>query len=311
MKVVFVADAFELRTPVQHLLDRFLIGYPVDGRVHRPNYDIVLVAPKGNAEIERRAKDWGLRWQSESVSGDAAVAFVPLQTIPAPRRFVYGVSENELAGTAIRGAWLLPNITVSPQTRLAKGLAIVQGEFPSAETGALEALLPLIWRKGTKVRNVVALGGSDFWSALKGEFWPLVKSAISRSDSPQGDAVRDGRTQDLARLGLLESLVRTPRGWLIEDNDGLRYAIAVMDGAVADYNVAMQTRAGGILSAQVHRGPSPGEHHYSRLAAMLERYFATGEPPWPQEQSAYTAELLERFFKLMAFVDRRKGRAPI
>jgi hypothetical protein len=57
----------------------------------------------------------------------------------------------------------------------------------------------------------------------------------------------------------------------------------------------VQTRAGGILSAQVHRGPPPAEHHYDRLASMLERYFRTGEPPWPIEQSALIAELFQRF----------------
>jgi hypothetical protein len=98
----------------------------------------------------------------------------------------------------------------------------------------------------------------------------------------------------LVGLGLLEGLVKAPRGWLIEQDDGLEYAIAVMDGAIADYNVALQTRAGGIISAQVHRPPPPGEHHYSRLAAMLERYFVTGIPPWPLEQSELVRQVLER-----------------
>ena len=71
--------------------------------------------------------------------------------------------------------------------------------------------------------------------------------------------------------------------------------IAVVDGAVADYNLAVQTRAGGIVSAQVYRPPAPAEHHYSRLAAMLEGYFLTGVPPWPVEQNVLAAELLERF----------------
>jgi len=116
--------------------------------------------------------------------------------------------------------------------------------------------------------------------------------------------LRDGRTQDLVGLGLLEDLAKAPRGWSIEHDDGLRYVIAVMDGAVADYNVAVQTRAGGILSAQVHRGQPPGEQHYSRLAAMLERYFRTGEPPWPPEQTAHTATLIEHFDAL--YGERRR-----
>ena len=189
----------------------------------------------------------------------------------------------------------MPQIAIAKDTLLAKGLVVVQGEYPQAELEALDALLPLIWREGAKVRDVTRLGGKDFWDVLKRDFWPLARSAISRSHSPQGDAVRDGRTEDLVGLGLLPTLVKAPRGWLIAHQDGFRYVIAVMDGAVADYNLAVQTRAGGIVSAQVYRPPAPMEHHYSRLAAMLEGYFQTGIPPWPMEQNVLTAELMGRF----------------
>lgn len=314
MKLVFIADEFKLRTPEQQLLDRFLIGYPNEGTFHRPGCEVQLVAPEKNAEIERRIKDFGLKWQAEGpsifVSADAAMIFNGLMSSTPPwlRSFIYPmrttISDKGVTGTAIRGAWLLPEIAVPKNSRLAKGVVIVQGTYPVAELEALDALLPLIWRPGEKVRTVTHLSGNDLWNALKRDFWPLVKSAISRSDTPQGDALRDGRTQDLVGLGLLQGLVKTPRGWLIEHEDGLRYVIAVMDGAVADYNVAIQTRAGGILSAQVHRGPPPGEHHYDRLAAMLERYFHTGAPPWPPEQSVLVAKLVARFDAL--YGERRR-----
>lgn len=311
MKLLFIADDFELRTPVQQLLDRFLIGYPHEGTFHKPDCEVVLVLPSKNDAVERRIKDFALRWQPEPSDGDATVIFT-LSPARAPltrgRRFYYGgyrfhpepvSSILGLAGTAIRGAWLLPDISVPKNTRLTKGLVIVQGASPTAELEALDALLPLIWDrkkgKATVRGGVTRLGRNNFWHILKRDFWPLVKSAISRSDSPQGDPVRDGRTQDLAGLGLLETLVKEPRGWLIQDADGFQYVIAMMDGAVADYNVAVQTAAGGIISAQVYRPPAPGEHHYSRLAAMLEGYFRTGIPPWPLEQSLLTAQLMKRF----------------
>lgn len=299
MKLLFVADEFKLRAPVQQLLDRFLIGYPHHGAFHRPECEVVLATPQSNVEIERRIKDHGLRRQPEADQADGALIFggsPPAATGPH-RRFFYGAGPG-IAGTAIRGAWLLPDISAPKNARLAKGLVIVQGAYPSAEIEALEALLPLIWERkamDATIRSVTKLGRDDFWKILKADFWPLVKSAISRSDSPQGDPVRDGRTQDLAGLGLLETLVKEPRGWLIEHADGFQFVIAAMDGAVADYNVAVQSGAGGIISAQVYRPPAPAEHHYSRLAAMLERYFLKGEPPWPIEQNVLIAELLERF----------------
>jgi hypothetical protein len=298
MKVVFVANEFELRTPVQQLLDRFLIGYPYEGKFHQAECEVVLAVPKKNDHVERRIKEFALRWQPATDRADAAVIFQPRSDERSylGRCFVYGNSSRCISGTAIRAAWLLPELAVPNDARLAKGLLIVQGAYPAAELDALNALLPLIWSHCVpKIRSVIRLTANDFWAVLKRDFWPLVKSAISRSDSPQGDAVRDGRTQDLVGLALLEKLVKAPRGWLVELADGLQFVIAVMDGGVADYNVAVQTRAGGIISAQVYRPPVPAEHHYSRLAAMLERYFRNGIPPWPIEQNLLTAEVLQRF----------------
>jgi hypothetical protein len=298
MRLVFVADEFKLRMPVQQLLDRFLMGYPHESSFYKPECEVVLITPEKNSEIERRMKDFGLKWQKDEASGDGIMIFNGSRGhSPSERSFAYGASRSRdgIAGTAVRGAWLLPEIAIARDTRLARGLLIVQGEYPQAEIEALDALLPLVWRDGAKVHNVISLGRENFWKALKEDFWPLVRSAISRSDTPQGDAVRDGRTQDLVGLGLLPGLVKSPRGWLIEHADGFQCVIAVMDGAVADYNVAVQTRAGGIVSAQVYRPPAPMEHHYSRLAALLENYFRTGVPPWPVEQNVFTAQLLQRF----------------
>jgi hypothetical protein len=306
MKLVFLAEEFELRTPVQQLLDRFLIGFPREGKFHKPDCEVTLVLPNKNEAVERRIKDFGLRWEGERPREpyDGELIFSPEGSRSrsdrnSQRAFVYGATTSTtLAGTAVRGAWHLPQITVPKNTRLEKALVIVQGTSPMAEVEAFDALLPLIWeRKGGEagVRGVTPLDRSNFWEVLKGDFWPLVRSAISRSDTPQGDPVRDGRTQDLAGLGLLETLVKEPRGWLIKDSDGFQYVIAMMDGAVADYNVAVQTAAGGIISAQVYRPPAPAQHHYSRLAAMLEGYFRTGIPPWPLGQVVYVADLLRRF----------------
>ena len=295
MRLVFIADEFKLRTPAQQLLDRFLIGYPHAGKFHKPDCEVILVAPQSSSDIERRIKDFRLQWHTQTVSADGAVVFNQWNNAPpAPRSFVYGAPAKGIPwGTAGRGAWLLPEI--SRGIRATKGLAVVQGPYPTAEIEALDALLPMLWRPGAKVRAVERVHGDRFWEVLKRDFWALMKAAISRSDSPQGDPVRDGRTQDLLGLGLLERLVKAPRGWVIEQSDAVQYVIAVMDGAVADYNIALQTRAGGITSAQVHRPPAPGEHHYSRLAAMLEQYFLTGLPPWPAEQNELAVELLNRF----------------
>lgn len=317
MKLVFVADEFELRTPVQQLLDRFLIGYPDGGRFHRvEDARVVLVAPRVNTDVEHRVRDFGLAVEPDLAralaDADAALTFgkssrAVISNLPSGSEcFVYGALSAEIVevarsksvqlvvGTATRGAFHLPRIQ-APR-RLQKALVVVQGQFPSAEIEALEALLPLIWKGlDARVKTVSALSEANLWQTLKRDFWPLVKSAVSRSDTLQGDPALDGRTQDLVGLGLLEKLAKEPRGWLIEHHDGLRWVIAVLNGVLNDYNVALQSSSGGIVSTQVYRPTPPAEHHYSRLAAALERFFRTGDSPWPIEQSLFSMELLQRF----------------
>ena len=317
MKLVFVADEFQLRTPVQQLLDRFLVGYPDRGRFHRVEHArVVLVVPRGNQDVEHRVKNYALAVEPDLsrvlADADAALAFGKsakgmISHLPSGSQcFVYGAldrgtvevarsnSVKLLAGTATRGAFHLPRIETPRQ--LEKALVIVQGQHPSVEIEALEALLPLIWKRiDVRVKSVLALDQKNFWPTLKRDFWPLVKSAISRSDTPQGDALKDGRTQDLVGLGLLEKLASEPRGWVIEHHSGVRSVIAVLNGVINDFNVALETASGAILSAQVYRPAAPGEHHYSRLATAVEGFFRTGESPWPIEQNLLTLELLERF----------------
>ena len=319
MKIVFVADQFGLQTPVQQLLDRFLLGYPDGGAFHRPEGQVVLSVPDKNSEVQRRVDDFGLVIEADRAravaDADAVLIFggsakaVVAHMRPKARCFVHGtlggsvIVARELvdiartkaigviSGTATRGVFELPRM--SKELRCRKALMVVQGAYPDAELEGLEGLLPLI-----PVRKVITtsfLGPETFWSTLKSDFWPLLTSALSRSDTPQGDPVLDGRTQDLAGLGLLEKLVQQPRGWLVQLEEGLVFVIAVLNGAVAEYNVALQSVNGGIISTQLYRPPAPAQHHYSRLAARLEQFFQSGTLPWPIEQNLLGVELLERF----------------
>src|SRR5262249_21197895 len=127
-----------------------------------------------------------------------------------------------LAGTPLGVTWRLPEVDLPRGTPLAEALIVVQLEAaatqasppsPSATLGgaelhALEGLLPVIeWRRGGEagVRAVRFLEGKDLWRAGdRGAWsWALLSSALSRSHTPQGDALLDARTQDLVGLGLV------------------------------------------------------------------------------------------------------------
>ena len=123
----------------------------------------------------------------------------------------------------------------------------------------------------------------------------LLAAAISRSDSPQGDPVRDGRTQDLVGLGLVPKLAKNPRVWVMEHTDGVRSIVAVLDGVVADFNFAVELGDGRVVSAQIYRPPAPQRHEFSRVAEVVEKFFVSGKGPWLVRRSVLTAGLLGAF----------------
>ena len=219
-----------------------------------------------------------------------------------------------LAGTPLCVTWRLPDVELPPATPLSEALIVVQANplpgqtsppappssLGGAELHALEGLLPVIERRRggeSGIRSIRFLEGKELWKAGdRGNWsWPLLASALSRSHSPQGDPVLDGRTQDLAGLGLVPKLARHPRGWLLEHRDGFRSTILVLDGVVADFNFAVRAQDGSIVSAQLFRAPAPTEQHFGRLAVILEDFFRTGKAPWPIERNLLIAGLLENF----------------
>lgn len=218
-----------------------------------------------------------------------------------------------LAGTPLSVTWRLPEVKLPQDTALSEALIVVQinpppnssqtgpqGTLAGAELSALEGLLPVIERRRggeTGIRNVCLLEGDDVWRAGDRKLWswPLLAAALSRSHSPQGDPVIDGRSQDIAGLGLVPKLARHPQAWLLEHNDGLRTSILVLDGVVGDFNFAVRAADGRMFSAQLFRAPPPLEQHFSLLAAVMEDFFQTRKLPGPLERNLLIAGLLEAF----------------
>lgn len=205
-----------------------------------------------------------------------------------------------VAGTATAVTYRLPSVELPEGTRVTEALIVVQGPFPNAEFDALEGLLPVLERRrggGAGVDEVRFLEGESVWRAREEGQWSqrLLAVALSRSDSPQGDPVKDGRTQDLVGLGLVPRLARDPRGWLIRHRDGLRSAVLVFDGVVADYNFAVATAGGTVISAQLYRPWEPAQAHFNLLAAAVEDFFRSGKAPWRVGRHQLIAGLIETF----------------
>jgi len=347
--LAFVVEELKLDTPSQHLLDRFLIGYPRDGQFHRPDCQVhVWLAPNAaDEELRRRISDFPLKHHEKldaAVAQADAIIVVPRGISAAPlvdsviqsaaagaTVFVYGALADTLknarrlvqnaasrkiqliSGTAVSVTWRLPDVELTLGQLLKEALIVVQGEFPLAELYALDGLLPTLERRSggeSGVREIRHARGNDVWSLAAASSatsiepttpperharWSLLGAALSRSDSPQGDPVRDGRTQDLLGLGLVLKLAKDPRAWRLDHIDGLRTTIMVLDGVVNDFNFAAQRADGGILSAQLFIPPAPQRHEFSRLAAVIEQYFVSGIAPWSANRSLLISGLLDTF----------------
>jgi len=282
------------------------------------NADAVVIVPRRPGAVANEAfLNLALRNAPE---GSACFVYGALANgLASARQFTALAASRKialLASTPISVTWRLPPIDLTPGTPLSEALIVVQVSalaaqasppFPpaslrGAELHALEGLLPVIERRRggeTGVRSIRFLEGKGLWRAGDKGLWSqaLLAAALSRSDTPQGNALLDGRTEDLVGLGLVPKLARNPRGWLLEHHDGLRSALLFLDGVVADYNFAVRALDGSVISAQLLRGAPPAEQHFSRLTGIVEDFFRAGTTPWRIERNLLIAGLLETFAK--------------
>ena len=73
-QIAFILEEFAVPSPAQQLLDRFLLGYPRDGRFYQPEdcqVTAYLAPGASDVELKRRMGDFGLKL---AASVDEAVA---------------------------------------------------------------------------------------------------------------------------------------------------------------------------------------------------------------------------------------------
>ena len=261
--------------------------------------DAVLVIPRADSATPASANLTAALTHAKR--GATCFVFGALsENLAAARTFATLAAARQItlaAGTFLPVTWRLPQVDLPANAPVDESLIVVQGPSPLAELHALDGLLPVLARRAggeRGVRRMKFLSGRELWRAADRREWSwgLLSAALSRSDSPQGDTLVDGRTQDLVGLGQVPKLATNPRGWLLEHTDGVRTTLLALDGVVADYNFAVRLRDGSEVSAQLFRAPVPAQEHYSQLAAALEDFFRTGQPPGPASRALLTAGLL-------------------
>jgi hypothetical protein len=204
-----------------------------------------------------------------------------------------------LAGSSLPVTWRLPNLELPLDCEVESALMVGEGGSDAMDFHALEAMQCMVERrKGgeTGVKAVQMIEGEAVWKAGEEGRWSkeMLAAALSRSDTPQGLTLVDGRTQDLVGSSELPKLVKNPAAYFIEYRDGLRATLLMLEGALQDFNFAARVRGmKGIASTQFFLSPVPNVTYSASLVSKIEEMFETGKAPYPVERTLLVSGILE------------------
>jgi hypothetical protein len=203
-----------------------------------------------------------------------------------------------LAGSSLPVTWRMPDVDIPMNAQIEEAVMVGVGSFDGMDFDALEAMQCMLERrKGgeTGVKAVQLLEGDAVWAAGDSGRWSklLLSSALSRSDAPQGLTVLDGRPQDMAASGVLPQLVKNPKAYCIEYNDGTHATLLMIDGADADFTFAARIAGNGLVSTQFFISPTPNVDYSACLAAKIEEMYTTRKAPYPAQRTMLTSGMLE------------------
>ncbi len=356
LRLAIVTTVYRYLSHGQHIGDRFLVGYPIDGEWHKPNIQVVSLyvdqKPEGDLSAERAA-EFGFKVYptvAEAIccggstlacdailivgehgdypSNDKGQKLYPRfeffeqcrevfeksgRSVPlySDKHLSYSFEKAQkmvqtsrgmrfpmMAGSSLPVTWRLPEVAIPLGAKIEEALMIGVGGSDAMDFHALEAMQCMVERRAggeTGVRSVQLLDGDAFWTAEEKGVWSkqLLRSALSRSDTPLGLTVTDGRTQDLSAPGVLQSLVKKPAAYLIEYRDGLRANMLMLDGALKDFNFAARLSDSSLVSTQFLLTPEPNVTYSARLVSKIEHMYVTGHEPYPVERTLLTSGMLE------------------
>jgi hypothetical protein len=203
-----------------------------------------------------------------------------------------------MAGSSLAVTWRLPDVDIPMEAQVQEAVMVGVGALDSGEFDALEAMQCMLERRRegeTGVKAVQALEGEDVWAAGSAGRWSkeLLSSALSRSDTPLGLTLLDGRTQDLVTSGVLPQLVKDPAAYCIEYADGTRATLLMLNGAAMDFNISARLADGELVSTQFFLPPTPNATDTACLAAKIEQMFINRRAPYPVQRTLLTSGLLE------------------
>ena len=358
-RLAILASRWTPGSPARRIADRFLIGYPREGRWRRPAMDVVslYVDQTPDADQSReRAAEFGfgtypsvaeaLRCGRDRLAVDGVLILAgqgddsssgltgpdlvgpmvrvfeeDLRAVPVywdeplglaqARRMVEASRElgfPVLAGSSLPMTWRLPPLELPTGSRVEQALLVGIGFGRSDRYRALETLQAMVERRSggeTGVRSVQSVSGPAVWRAGSSGRWSreLLKAAVARSDSLQGETLKDGRPRDLVKSGELPRLVEQPEACLVDYSDGVRAAVLMLNGAVGDFTFAARLRdVSEVPSTQFLLPPEPNRAGSTCLAARIEDLIQSGRSPVRPERAWVASGILDRWLE-----SRKKG----
>ena len=356
VRIAMITTIYRYLSHGQHIGDRFLVGYPINGAWHKPEAEIVslYVDQKPDGDLsQQRAAEFGFKVyptiaEALCCGGDrlacdavlivaehgdypdnakgqklypryeffeqcvavfkASGRAVPVYNDKAlsysfdkAHSMVAASNQLEfpmLGGSSLPVTWRLPDVEMPLGAHIEEALMVGEGGSDAMDFHALEGLQCMVERRNggeTGVKSVQLIEGDQVWEAGKNGAWSheLLSAALSRSDTPLGLTVKDGRTQDLAAPGVLPALVKNPWAYFIEYRDGLRATLLMLNGALQDFNFAARVRGAGNMSTQFLLTPVPNVTYSACLVSKIEEMFMTRHAPYPIQRTLLTSGILE------------------
>jgi hypothetical protein len=204
-----------------------------------------------------------------------------------------------LAGSSLPVTWRRPSVDLPMGAEVEDALMIGVGGSDPMDFHALEAMQCVLERrKGgeTGVKRVQLIEGDAVWRAADQGRWSrkLLEAALSRSDSLKGLTVEDGRTQNLAEGDEIKRIAPHPSAYFIDYADGTKATLLMLDGVLADFNLAVRVKGRpDLLSMQFLLPPNPNVAYSACLMNHVATMFETGRAAYPVERTMLVSGILE------------------
>ena len=209
-----------------------------------------------------------------------------------------------MAGSSLPVTWRRPELELPLGVKLKDALLVSRGELEIYGIHALEPLQTMVERRfkpgGTNpadqgVKAVTCLQGDAVWKAADDGLWSwdLLEHAVGRSESRNAGDVR-ANCRRFRRPASWGNFVPGPIAFHVEYRDGSRATVLQLDGHVADETFAARIDGEAKpVSTLFHLPPPPGAAFLEALTTHVERFLATGKPPYPVERTQLTGGILD------------------